>query len=81
MEDHFAAGDRVQVSADFFWAKGATGTISLPPSEVTAVSGAWRGNSIVPLELRLSIGSGSMSHNTMQTGTGLTEAAVSGEAR
>jgi hypothetical protein len=43
MENWFDAGDRVQVSDDFFWAKGATGTISLPPDEVTAISGAWDG--------------------------------------
>ena len=41
MEHSFAAGDRVQVSDDFFWAKGAAGTISFPPDEVTSISGKW----------------------------------------
>jgi hypothetical protein len=31
MEDCFSEGDRVQISEDFFWAKGATGTVSSPP--------------------------------------------------
>jgi hypothetical protein len=29
------------VSEDFFWAKGATGVISLPPAQVTAIGGRW----------------------------------------
>jgi hypothetical protein len=37
----FSAGDRVLISRDFFWAKGATGTISKPPPEVTTLSGPW----------------------------------------
>jgi hypothetical protein len=40
----FAAGDRVFISPDFFWAKGATGTISAPPPEVTQLSGPWDGD-------------------------------------
>jgi hypothetical protein len=38
----FSVGDRVLISPEFFWAKGATGTISTPPSEVTTLSGPWR---------------------------------------
>jgi hypothetical protein len=37
----FKANDRIKVSQDFFWAKGAFGTISEPPAEITAVSGGW----------------------------------------
>ena len=33
----------MRVSDDFFWAKGATGTISAPPDAVTSLSGAWDG--------------------------------------
>jgi hypothetical protein len=40
----FAAGDRVFISPDFFWAKGATGTISNSPPELTTLIGAWNGN-------------------------------------
>jgi hypothetical protein len=37
----FTAGDWVLISPDFFWAKGAAGTISTPPPEVTMLSGPW----------------------------------------
>jgi hypothetical protein len=37
------AGDRVRVSEDFFWARGALGVISRPPDEVTSISGEWDG--------------------------------------
>lgn len=33
----------MRVSDDFFWAKGATGTISEPPDAVLNLSGAWDG--------------------------------------
>jgi len=40
----FAEKDRVRVSEDFFWARGATGTISEPPPEVLTISGSWDTN-------------------------------------
>jgi hypothetical protein len=39
----FSAGHRVRVSNDFFWAKGATGTISAPQDAVINLSGPWEG--------------------------------------
>ena len=41
MPNSFVAGDRVGISNDFLWAKGATGKIAPPPDEVLKVSGAW----------------------------------------
>jgi hypothetical protein len=41
MVTKFSPGDRGVVSPDFFWAKGATGTVSRPPVEVTTISGPW----------------------------------------
>ncbi len=43
MTTTFFAGQRVRVSVDYFWAKGAVGTISVPPPEVTMLSGPWEG--------------------------------------
>jgi hypothetical protein len=40
----FSVGDRVIISPNFYWAKGAAGTISTPPPEVTALSGPWEGD-------------------------------------
>jgi len=40
----FVVGDKVRISEGFFWAKGATGTISTPPTEITALSGPWNEN-------------------------------------
>jgi hypothetical protein len=37
----FAANDRIRISSDFFWAKGASGTVSEPPPEVVSLSGPW----------------------------------------
>ena len=39
----FFNGNRVRVSVDFFWAKGATGTISAPPDAAIKLSGPWDG--------------------------------------
>jgi len=43
MNTKFSEGDRVVVSPEFFWAKGATGTIRQPPSAVIQISGPWNG--------------------------------------
>ena len=37
----FQAGDRVVVADEFFWARGAIGTVAVAPSEVTRISGPW----------------------------------------
>jgi hypothetical protein len=37
----FAAGDRVRVAEDFFWACGAIGTVATPPEAVASLSGRW----------------------------------------
>jgi len=44
MRAKFKSGDRVLISPNFFWAKGATGTISNPPPEVITLSGLWDEN-------------------------------------
>jgi hypothetical protein len=43
MTNSFLAGDKVRIAETFFWAQGATGRISEPPSAVVALSGAWDG--------------------------------------
>ena len=35
----FSVNDRIRVSPDFFWAKGASGTIGEPPLEVMVIGG------------------------------------------
>lgn len=39
----FVPGDRVRVSATYHWARGATGTVRLPPPPVAGQAGDWRG--------------------------------------
>jgi len=41
MKRKFGVGDRVRVADDFFWARGATGTIAAPPNAVRSISGEW----------------------------------------
>lgn len=43
-ESKFFAGSRVRVSENFFWARGAVGTVSEPPAAVVAISGPWDEN-------------------------------------
>jgi hypothetical protein len=41
--NHFREGKIVIVSSEFFWAKGARGTVRQPPPEVIQISGPWNG--------------------------------------
>jgi hypothetical protein len=41
---NFSINDRVRIAEEFFWAKGATGTITEPPPEVVGISGPWDNN-------------------------------------
>jgi hypothetical protein len=40
----FSVKDRIRISEEFFWARGATGTITEPPPEVVGLSGPWDNN-------------------------------------
>lgn len=40
----FFAGNRVRVSDEFFWARGALGTVSEPPGAVVGISEPWDEN-------------------------------------
>jgi hypothetical protein len=39
----FSAGDRIIVSEQYHWAKGAVGTVVQPPGAIVAMSGGWSG--------------------------------------
>jgi hypothetical protein len=41
LRSRFSANDRIRVSPDFFWAKGASGTVAKPPLEGVAIGGPW----------------------------------------
>jgi len=43
LKPKFSSGDHIQIVDEFFWANGATGVISTPPCEITAISGPWDG--------------------------------------
>jgi hypothetical protein len=40
----FQIGDRVVVSPNYHWAKGAKGTIARPPGAVANLAGDWKGH-------------------------------------
>jgi hypothetical protein len=42
--EKFVPGDRVRVSRDYHWARGATGVIRLPPPQVAGLDGDWSGH-------------------------------------
>jgi hypothetical protein len=50
MSEGFSEGNRVIVSQDFFWAKGATGTVGRPPAEIVALSGPWENDGLTQQE-------------------------------
>ena len=39
----FSRGDRIRVSADYHWAKGAIGTVMQPPDYIVNMSDGWEG--------------------------------------
>jgi hypothetical protein len=41
MKEQFSEGDRIRISRNFFWAKGAMGTIAAHPDVVKSISGNW----------------------------------------
>ena len=82
----FAPGDRVRIPDDFFWARGATGTVFEPPPEVTAISGPWSGG--LTRQEASAVGTNTVywvwfdaRRNAMQMGMDRTEAARSGRRR
>jgi hypothetical protein len=40
----FAPNTRVEVAQDYYWAKGATGTIVMPPDHIVGLSPGWTGH-------------------------------------
>ncbi len=40
----FQPGDRVRVDSVYHWARGATGTVRLPPPPVAGLAGDWTGH-------------------------------------
>ncbi len=43
MSKDFSAGDRVKVSTDYHWAKGAIGTVMQPHDFIVNMSDGWEG--------------------------------------
>lgn len=72
----------MRVSDNFFWAKGATGTISAPPDAVTSLSGPWEGGlmrqEVSALECTPFIGCGSTNRSSMLMAMAPTGAVKSG---
>jgi hypothetical protein len=42
-QEHFEKGARVSVSPEYHWAKGAKGTVGIPPEVVRRIAGNWQG--------------------------------------
>jgi len=43
MDKEFVTGDRVRISEQYHWARGATGTIAMPPEAVVSMGNGWQG--------------------------------------